>query len=476
MSLPSDSSTSTPDQLAPNLRQANLLRVALNDLKRDVATASLETGISAEMLNQHLDPMNRLDREIILRTALTLAEKYPLSLRDLIPVDDDAPDGVRITSWVHSKNTSRTLTRAGSAYYEYLDTAMSRSAMFRPEYLRMLVHVDNNSPDNPKISWNNGHFLFQLTYFIGEVNYYHEFAGRKYCFAMNDGDAAIGMPYCKHSFASRRPDGENAILALTFGGRILGDAQHELSLLGSDTASRFALGFLTADSLVAAKIRHYADRLSLTMYELAHRTEICAPRLAEILKGKSPITDEERNRISSALIVLPSALMGRTFIGHDIGVFLSEKKDAKSWSFPSRHNPQYVLRELCGTQAVHGAIGLEVRLADQPSSEHGTYSSWIDHGFHEYGYTVGADPVTLIWMHKDQERRRVLDAGDSFYCKPFVKHRFESHETESMCPDRRLILLRIPGKMGPDQLDEAAELGSTAISRLITDTNQWYAQ
>ena len=38
------------------------------------------------------------------------------------------------------------MQRKGRDYYEYRDTAMSRNAPFRPEWIRVLQIVDNNNP------------------------------------------------------------------------------------------------------------------------------------------------------------------------------------------------------------------------------------------------------------------------------------------------------------------------------------------
>ena len=63
--------------------------------------------------------------------------------------------------------------RGGKPYYEYRDTAMSSVGPFRPEWIEELCVVDDNEPNNKQVQWNNGHFMHQFTYFIGEVNFYY---------------------------------------------------------------------------------------------------------------------------------------------------------------------------------------------------------------------------------------------------------------------------------------------------------------
>ena len=72
-----------------------------------------------------------------------------------------------------SARSSRIMERGGSPYYEYRDTVMSGGAPFRPEWIKELFYVNDNDPNNRTVKWNNGHFMHQFTYFIGDVNFYY---------------------------------------------------------------------------------------------------------------------------------------------------------------------------------------------------------------------------------------------------------------------------------------------------------------
>ena len=71
---------------------------------------------------------------------------------------------------------------------EHRDTAMSRVALFRPEWIEELCIVDDNDPENSFAQWNDGHFMHQFTYFIGDVNYYYKGP---------DGEKKIAVTKCK---------------------------------------------------------------------------------------------------------------------------------------------------------------------------------------------------------------------------------------------------------------------------------------
>ncbi len=70
-----------------------------------------------------------------------------------------------------SKRSSRIFTRRNKSgertpYYEYRDSAMSKTSPFKPEWIKELRVVKDSDPENPDVAYNNGHFLHQLTFFI----------------------------------------------------------------------------------------------------------------------------------------------------------------------------------------------------------------------------------------------------------------------------------------------------------------------
>ena len=82
---------------------------------------------------------------------------------------------------------------------------MSENGPFRPEWIKQLLYVENNSPHNKNIKWNKGHLLHQLTYFVGKVNFYYYDKNKKKVAIMNTGDSMFISPYVPHTFASRDP-------------------------------------------------------------------------------------------------------------------------------------------------------------------------------------------------------------------------------------------------------------------------------
>src|SRR5215813_3077316 len=210
-------------------RAGATFRSLLNDLKRNEETAAKELGVEVSLIEQIIAGVHPIPFELIQKAVRV----WPVNERDFFPLHDDAPNGAILMREEDSAATARVLKRGGKNYYEYRDTAMSRMAMIRPEWIRILHHVNDSDPQNPTIEWNHGHFLYQFTYFVGEVNYYYEFAGTRQCIPMVSGDSVFGLPFSRHTFASRNLAAPGLILALTYGGRLLGDPQHELRVLGA---------------------------------------------------------------------------------------------------------------------------------------------------------------------------------------------------------------------------------------------------
>src|SRR5262249_22465906 len=125
------------------------LRTLINDLKRDDVTAARELGIDLALLRAALRGEDRLPDESLRRAV----EIWPVNERDSHPARDDGPAGVRIMRAGDSEASARTLQRAGRDYYEYRDTAMSRVAMFRPEWIEMLQVVDGDDVADSRIQW-----------------------------------------------------------------------------------------------------------------------------------------------------------------------------------------------------------------------------------------------------------------------------------------------------------------------------------
>jgi len=193
----------------------------LNDVKRTLKSASEELNINLSILEAAVKgelPKNELD-DLINK----ICSFYPINRNEF------SFEEIKITDrFVHFKAkdallTSRKYQRINSAlkrtdYYEYRDSATSRLSSFRPEWIKELRVVENNDPHNKEVAYNNGHFMHQLTFFVGPVNFYYQYKGEYTCEPMNTGDSNYIPPFIPHTFTSRNKDEEAYIVAVTFGG------------------------------------------------------------------------------------------------------------------------------------------------------------------------------------------------------------------------------------------------------------------
>ena len=217
------------------------IRSELNDLKRTPESASFELNFEISELNKILDGTS--SKKEINALLNKMGDFYPIDISDLYILEDDCSNGIKIMTGKDSIKTSRIFNRKNSIdemlpYYEYRDSAMSKLGPFKPEWIKELRNVDDSDPRNPEIAYNNGHFLHQLTFFIGPVNFYWKEGENYYCEEMNTGDSNYITPFYPHSFANRDNSKEAIIIAVTFGGEVR-RAQKEMYWLGDERVNKY---------------------------------------------------------------------------------------------------------------------------------------------------------------------------------------------------------------------------------------------
>lgn len=446
-------------------QMGSTLRNVLNDLKRNEEVAAAELGIDITTLNEILAGRRELPWTIIQRAARI----WPINERDLLPLHDDAPDGLLIMSEEQSRQTSREISRGGYSYYEYRDTAMSRVASLRPEWIRMLHVVDDTDPENETIQWNNGHFLFQFTYFVGEVNYYYDWDGKRFCAPMSTGDSVFGVPFARHSFASRDQDQLGLILALTYGGRLFGSAQHELAILGDGAA----LGYVMPEAERAqrgALLRFHMDCSGFSSEYLSRVTGVDKGRIEAMMSGQEEPTPSELMSICRILRVSARDLSPVT---PDTihGVVIAKAGEAGQWQVPSSRDPSYRATELAGSRTMPFSRSLELEvLKGQGSSD--TFQLQVP--LHQYIFSLGPSPVIVRWKHRGEHNAATVSPGDSIYVKPFVPHLFELASRAPSAEPTKLLVLRVAATLAGDEILEASLIGADSIGRVVSDDRRWY--
>jgi len=206
-----------------------LIHAWRNTIKHTIAIVSEDTGITQERLKNLEAGYEKASWDELEK----LANQFCISIRDLLPNNDDLDRGMKFNRKSKSKVIEQ--TRGGKVQYTYISRAMSPVLPnFKP--LELVLHLNKRD----EVVMNRGHFFHQYTEVLhgGTVAYLWEWEGTVHEELFEEGDSWLIPGFLPHAFYS--PDKENPgrILAVTFGQHLTGDAKRELTLMGKDTIGR----------------------------------------------------------------------------------------------------------------------------------------------------------------------------------------------------------------------------------------------
>ena len=401
----------------------------LNDIKRRPEDAAKELNVSIELIKSIIDGTTEIPLDLIDKAVAI----WPVNKRDFFVIEDDCPNGIKIMSAQDSEKSSRIMYRAEKPYYEYRDTAMSKVAPFRPEWILELCNVNDNDPENKSVQWNNGHFMHQFTYFIGNVNfYYRDKDGKKQTAVMNTGDS-------------------------TYGGKLTGEHQQELSTM-SNLGDKFALDFSSENSASGSLLKYNREISTVSLTELSTRTGISINTLQDFESGRSKPTISDLEKIALALTINIRDLLPNDKT--EDKVIVRHHEDCKTWYYPE-NTKRYKFHELASTTALPFSKSFEIEISDSSNSELDLTS-----GLHQYVYNIGETSITLNWEIHGKKHNEIVKPNYSLYMKPFVPHNFRGNG--------KLLVLRIGGKIPGDSQRELSIVGKDNAKRAISETTLWF--
>jgi transcriptional regulator with XRE-family HTH domain len=428
----------------------------LNDIKRRPEDAAKELGVSIEDINLIIEGKKKLSSEIINRAA----KIWPVNERDFYIIHDDCISGIKIMRSTDSEKSSRIMERAGKPYYEYRDTVMSCLAPFRPEWILELCYVDDNDPNNPNIQWNNGHFMHQFTYFIGNVNfYYRDSNGDKQVAVMNTGDSMYISPFTPHTFATRSNSKQKGlILALTYGNKLTGDIQQELSSISSELGQEYVLDFSTIMSTFSSLLKFHREMGSISIKEISLRSKLSEKNIEDFENSIHMPSESQLKNLASSLNINVRDLLPNEKI--EKNVILQFHKDGKNWFYPEsdRH---YEFHDLASSTTLPYSKPLEITVFSNSNSVLD-----LKVGLHQYIYNIGNTDLTLSWLYQNKQYDQIIHPNDSVYLKPFIQHSFHG--------SGNLLVLRLGGKITGDSQRELSFVGKTNVKRAINESIQWF--
>jgi hypothetical protein len=438
-----------------------------NDLKRTFNSICQELNLDISSFNQIMS--GEATYVQTLELAQTLSSNYPVKLSDLMLDIPDHENGIKIVRQKESVDSKRVFSRLNkdnerSPYYEYRDTATAKLSPFKPEWIKELRVVDNNNPDNPDVAYNNGHFLHQMTAFIGPVNFYWEIGGKKYSKEMNTGSSNYITPFISHSFASRDASKSAIIIAVTFSSDA-GRARSELYSLGSSRIDSFVLNNRTPSQAISKLIHQILDDQCLTHLNLKDLIESKNIQLTadELLDSNTQKSSEDLKKLAEVLNVMPSIfeLPSHT---KDNEVELKDRNTIDAYVYNSNIlNPDYIINPLAGNKRLPLVNSFDFNIKSKTSQE----SSVLRTSLHSYIFNYGKESVNFWWSHDGVEHNQVIDPDDSIYIEPFIDHKFFNVADGNA----RMFIFRVGGEV---TLSVQKEISSFARSDRIIETMTWF--
>jgi methylphosphonate synthase len=425
-------------------------RKILNDLKRRPEDAAKDINISIEEINKILS--GEVDPDFgLLKKATKI---WPINLNDFFGIEDDTINNYKIFTKADSDKTIRVMQRKDKPYYKYKDTVMSKISPFRPEWIEELVIVNDSSPENPNVVFNNGHFLHQFTYFIGPVNFYYiDENGKKNLEQMNTGDSMYISPYTPHSFTTRK-NKENKlglILALTYTDKIDNEVLNELSVIGNELAKKYLINYNNEINGFKKNLQYYLNLSSLTEENFEKINNI---NLKKTYNTNSMPSLEDIEKITSALnINLKDLIPNKKFTSVKIGRY----EKSLTWDYPSEENHIYKFVELTNVNQLPCSKALELTVIHEEDHE-----IFLEVPAHQYLYNIGETDCVL----ETEKIKQKFSPGDSIYLKPNVKHKFLKKS--------KILILRIGGKIYGENLFHLSSLSEKNFERLINDNKPWF--
>jgi methylphosphonate synthase len=361
---------------------------------------------------------------------------------------------------VESKDSGRIMSRAGKPYYEYRDTAMSSVAPFRPEWIMELCVVDDNDPNNKSVQWNNGHFMHQFTYFIGEVNFYYMSpTGEKKVALMNTGDSVYITPFVPHTFATRKGASKNGlILALTYGNKLTGEVQQELSSVSPILGKEYVLDFSSKNKAFGSLLSFHRNNANIPISDLATRVKISKEKIESFENGLALPSFEEITKFATVLRINSRELFPNDLIENN--VILQKYNEGEKWFFPES-TKSYEFIELATTSNLPFSKAFEINVLDSNEDKFD-----LKVGLHQYVYNLGDKDIQLNWIFDGEKHQKILNPNDSAYIKPFIEHNFRG--------EGKILILRVGGKSTGDAQIELSFVGKPNVERAINEMMLWF--
>tara|TARA_B100001059_G_scaffold14362_1_gene11653 strand:- start:151 stop:1845 length:1695 start_codon:yes stop_codon:yes gene_type:complete len=423
-------------------KQGVLIQTSMNDLKRTASVLAREMNVDCALLNSVVE--GSMTNTIMIEDIVTKIMKYyPINPRHIVLSKDQSCNGMWHMSLQQTQASARVFERSTAddnsvPYYRYMDTSTSATAPFKPELIEMLVHVNDNSPLNPKVVMNKGHLLTQQTFFIGPVNFYCTIQGVRYCKPMNTGDSCLITPYVPHSFTKREPSAYAAIVAVTFSG-IVRDVLPELMRIDMQKCLQHAGDARAPVEARQKRLLRYAELRGLSLDELM--TQVQDRMMYDGNSRDIPqLYLQQQNMVISDILNVSEAVFE-----------LRQLTRLQEVTYASRGESTQEKVALASSLHIPETGGFDW---------HFSSTRTLEAGFFSYIYNYGENNVTM--------NGKTLASGDSAVLKPFTN--------VTMVPSghARLLVVYVGGWVSEPLLNEMSTFAAEGRQRIATNNSKWW--
>tara|TARA_B100001179_G_scaffold96069_1_gene68327 strand:- start:131 stop:1012 length:882 start_codon:yes stop_codon:yes gene_type:complete len=283
--------------------------------------------------------------------------------------------------------------------------------------------------------------------------------GEKKVGLMNTGDSVYITPFVPHTFATRKGASKNGlILALTYGNKLTGEVQQELSSVSPILSKEYVLDFSNKNKAFGSLLSFHRHNANITISDLATRAKIPKEKIENFENGLSSPSFEEINKFALALRVNSRELFPNDLIENN--VILQKYTEGEKWFFPES-TKSYEFIELSTSSNLPYSKAFEINVLDSNGDKFD-----LKIGLHQYVYNLGDKDIQLNWIFDGEKYQKILQPNDSAYIKPFVEHNFRG--------EGKLLVLRVGGKSTGDAQIELSFVGKPNVERAINEMMLWF--
>ena len=438
------------------------IQTILNGIKRPLNIVSNETNINYDLLCKCVK--GELSEEQIKDIIYKLVDFYPIRLADIYFEKNNSNNGIIFCSREESIKSSRIIKRKDktnnlSNFYKYYDCAMSKHIPFKPELIEMLRTVDDSNPNNKDVIYNRGHLETQLTFYIGDVNFYYSINGEKFCSETNTGDSSIKLPYIPHTFTNRNSNTNSKILAITFSSNIALNLIN-MSNIEYKNLNKIAGDIRDINKLLVLRLNRYLELNFMTKQELIKNIYELNPKLSNLEEKINKFIYKGIYNREIAIIISKILNIDYKFLEFEN---LKKNNDVifKNYDNIWIEKDNLKINKLATSKHIHNVSHFNIEIIGN--------SNILNSSYYQFIYNYSKTDFEFYWG-KNLEFKKIIRKDDNLIIEPFVNYQFKKIKENS-----KIYLAKIPGILNEQILNEFSKFDTKNKYRLCNnESDRWW--